>query len=457
MSTSSKTNFCGIDFGTTNSSLAVIKNNLPQTVLLDSGSHNQQILKSLIYINPNHQPSLGSQATAKYLHDLEHFPSKPPRLEFTGRYIKTFGPSTGGGAGPPIFVPEIVEVDDSGRGRLLQSLKSVLTSDSFTGTNIFGKFYSLEELLTILLKEIKEQAERQLGYKLESVLLGRPVKYVGTGKEATALKRMRQIATNSGFKNIEFEYEPIGAALNYGLNINTSQKILVFDFGGGTLDVCVMKLPEKEILSVSGIPIGGDLLNSKIVEHKLYPHFGSESLINGKMTFPRHFLHSLSSWYESTMLKNVKDVAALENLVIKSNQPDKVSNLLNLVVNDYSFDFFRNVDKTKIQLSNSDQTTFKINRPKLSITQDLSRSDFEKAIQEELQSTKDCLNTVLKLASLNANDIDKVILTGGSSQVPAFKRLLSKIFPSDKLIGSNYFTAVALGLAIRAEQIFDKS
>lgn len=455
MSVNSKLNHCGVDFGTTNSSLSISESQTSRIIPIDRQNSNPDILKSLIYLNPSHQISVGSQAITNYLHDLETLPSKPPRLEFTGKYIKTFGPSSGGGAGPVIFVPQIIEVDDSGRGRLLQSLKSVLTSSSFTGTNIFGKFYSLEDLLTMLLSQIKLNAQQEVGYELDSVVLGRPVRYVGTGQESTALERMHRIATNSGFKNIEFEYEPIGAALNYGINIKSNQNILVFDFGGGTLDVCIMKLPEKKVLSVSGRPIGGDLLNSKLAESKLFHHFGSDSVINGKLSFPRYLLYHLSSWYQTTMLKNVSDISTIQDLIIKSDQPDKVTNLLNLIVNDYGFEFFRTIDATKINLSTELFSSFKFDHPNLSIYQDISKSDFENSIETELESTKNCLLEALNLASLKPNQIDKIILTGGSSQVPVFQKLLTEIFPPNKVISSDYFSAVALGLGLRAQQIFD--
>ena len=132
---------CGIDFGTTNSSLAVSQGSNPKVIPIDRQNKNPYVLRSLIYINPAQSVAIGSEAISRYLSDLNTLPTVPLRQEFTGRMIKTFGPSSGGGAGPVIWVPEIVEIDDSGRGRLLQSLKSVLTSSFFSGTNIFGKFY----------------------------------------------------------------------------------------------------------------------------------------------------------------------------------------------------------------------------------------------------------------------------------------------------------------------------
>lgn len=453
MSVNSKLNHCGVDFGTTNSSLSISSSQTSKIIPIDKHNSNPNILKSLIYLNPSHNVSVGSIAVDNYLQDLKKFPAKPPRLVETGKMIKVMVPS-GSGTMKASWVPEIIEVDESGRGRLLQSLKSVLTSSSFSGTNIFGKFYSLEELLTLLLSQIKQNAEIEIGHRLDSIVLGRPVRYVGTGQDSLAIERMNKVATNSGFKNIEFEYEPIGAALNYGINITTKQNILVFDFGGGTLDICIMKLPEKKVLSVSGRPIGGDLLNSKIVESHLFPHFGSQSTINDKMTFPRYFLYNLSSWYQTTMLKNVKDIATIEDLIIRSNQPEKVTNLRNLIVNDYGFEFFRTVDASKINLSMFDQSFFNFNHPHLKITQNISKVGFESSIEDELESTRVCMQEALTQANLTPSDIDRVILTGGSSQVPIFKKLVSDIFPAEKLISSDYFTAVALGLGLRAEQIF---
>jgi len=454
MLVNSKITHCGIDFGTTNSSVAVSQNLQPQALTIDPASPNPHILKSLIYIGPDHQPITGNQAINRYLYDLEHLPSKPPRLVNTGRMIKTFGPSTPGGSGPPIWVPEIIEVDDSGRGRLLQSLKSTLTNRNFTGTEIFNKFYMVEDLLTILLSQIKTRAEISLNSRLDSAVIGRPVRYVGLGMAQTALDRMAQIARNAGFKHLKFEYEPVGAALNYGININHPQTILVFDFGGGTLDICLMSFPEKKLLAVSGRPIGGDLLNARLVESQLLYHFGSKAIINNKIDMPHHYYQAFSSWFQLSLLKSVKTIGLLQDLAIQSNQPDLITNFINLIINDYGFDFFKSVDSAKISLSSLPATTFSFNRPHLSFSQDLTRQEFELAIEEELIETKKCLDEAIHQSGLTSSQIDKVILTGGSSQIPVFLNLIHQLFPPEKIIASDYFTSVAMGLSIRAEQLF---
>jgi hypothetical chaperone protein len=444
---------CGIDFGTTNSSLAISVNNKPEIIPIDQFNHNSSILRSLIYINPHQQINVGFDAINHYLTDLKELPSAPLRVVSTGRMIKVMTP-TGSGTMKADWTPEIIEVDDSGRGRLLQSLKSVLTSSTFTGTNIFGQFYTLVELLTILLKEIKTRAETEVGHELTSAVIGRPVRYIGTSENQLALDRMRTIAKNVGFKHIEFEYEPVGAALDYSSKVDTPQNILVFDFGGGTLDICIMKLPENKIIAVSGRGLGGDLLDSQLVKSYLLHQFGADTIINKKISFPKHFFAAFDSWYQTTLQKTVRNLDSLRKLAIESDNPQLVDNLINLIIHDYGFEFFQSVDSAKIALTDSDSVDFNFNRPHLSIRQRFTRSGFEAAIVYELEESQKCIFESLNLAGLKPKNIDKVILTGGSSQVPIFINQISEIFGSEKLITSDHFTSVASGLAIRAEQAF---
>jgi hypothetical chaperone protein len=205
---------------------------------------------------------VGQEAINRYLWDVENLPATPPIRVATGRTLKVVADSTPGRFGGMKLIPEIIEVDASGRGRLLQSLKSILANTYFKGTEIFNKEYTVEDLLTILLKELKVRAENATGEKLNKVVIGRPVKYVGERpNEKLAIERMEEISKRVGFKEMKLEYEPVGAALNFGLDIKQDSNVLIFDFGGGTLDVCIMKFPEKKIIAVSGRPIGGDLLN----------------------------------------------------------------------------------------------------------------------------------------------------------------------------------------------------
>ena len=456
MSTVKPNSSCGIDFGTTNSTIAIVQNSHPLPLNIDTDSSTPHILKSLIYANAQKDIKIGQSAINSYRYDLVHIPAKPPEIKFTGRYIKTFGPSSGSGVGPPIMVPEIIEVDDSGRGRLLQSLKSVLTSENYQGTSLFGTFYSLEQLLSLLLGQIKTRAEILLDHSIDNVVLGRPVRYVGDNtKEQLALSRLRSVATSVGFKDIEFEYEPVGAALSFGLDVNSSKTVLVFDFGGGTLDVCIMKYPENKVLSVSGRAIGGDLVDAQLVQGKLLKYFGSEAIINHKSGLPKFLLDSISrNWYQISMLKTVKNLAAFEYFIPNADNPSPIQNLLDLIVNDLGFSFFHTVDQAKISLTDSPQTIFDFTLPREHISQLITRGEFEKYIFDLVTDSADCINESLKLANLKTNDIDQIILTGGSSKIPLFQQMIARIFGIHKIVNSDPFTSVALGLAIKADQIY---
>lgn len=441
---------CGLDFGTTNSTIAIVKDGQPLALDIDPLNSNPKILKSLIYLNPGEQRAIGHQAIDRYLWDIKNIPAVPPKIIDTGRKLKVFKPSSVGGVGGIELVPELVEVDVSGRGRLLQSLKSVLTSDTFTGTTLFNHFYTLEDLLTELLSEIKIRAEKILNYQLDSVTLGRPVRYVGSGKETLALDRMRRVGERSGFKNIDFEYEPVGAALHYGLNLHQRQYVLVFDFGGGTLDVCIMSFPEKKIIAVSGRPIGGDLLNSLIVQNRLLHFFGSQTIFSGRLPFPRYFISALTNWYQISLFKTVRDLQALDYFITNADDSTPIKRLRDLIVNDYGYLFFQTVDRCKIKLSTHDSTIFKFSCADFSISQKLLRSDFENIIYDQILETQKCLDESLSAASLTSSQIGKVIVTGGSSKIPVFMNLLIKQFGLGKLVTGNRFTAVALGLALKS-------
>lgn len=446
---------CGIDFGTTNSSVAVIRDGRPVVVDVDLSAPNPKIMRSLVYLNPEGEEVVGQKAIERYLWDINNIPATPPGIIETGRMIKVIKDAGYGGFGGVKWVPELVEIDTSGRGRLLQSLKSVLTNDLYKGTEAFGKEYSLEELLAILMRELKQNTEKVLEQSVDTAVIGRPVRYVGKHNERLALERMETVCKLAGFKSVEFEFEPVGAVLNYGLEVNTPQKVLVFDFGGGTLDVCVMSFPEKKVIGVSGRPIGGDLLSSELLKHKLLHYFGSKVTLGPqKIEMPYFLMNSLTNWYTIAQIKTKKNLETLDELRVMADDPRPIEALKELVLEDLGFSLYQAIDKAKIQLSEDTSATVDFVGKCFDIHQQITRGEFEKVIWDLLDASEKCVNEALVAAGLTPEQIDVVVTTGGSSQIPVFLDMLGSTFGGEKLRSSDAFTSVAAGFALRANEVF---
>lgn len=447
---------CGIDFGTTNSSLAIVRGNLPFVVPIDQHSPMPETLRSLIYVTPDHEFFFGQDAINKYISDLNKYPSTIPQMVSTGRKLKLIKDTSGtGGFAGMKLVDELVEVDTSGRGRLIQSFKSTLANKTFAGTDIFGKFYAPEDVLGLLLKKIKERGEEYLNKTLTHAVIGRPVVYVNSSDEALALKRMETVVKIAGFSDYKLEYEPVGAALAYGLDLNTPQTVLVFDFGGGTLDLCLVQFPENKILGVSGLPLGGDILTKHLFDSYLAKHFGSQTLLGPQhLPMPNTYVKNLTTWHTLSLLKTIQNLESLDYFYHQADKPDTIKNLKSLIVNDLGFDLFSALEKTKAKLSDNDEVDFLFDRKDIDLSVTIDQQGYNKSIEEDIERTRQTIVDFLHDLSFDKNRIDKILLTGGSSKTPAFKVMLENLFGKEKLHTSNLFTSVVSGLALKAQDIF---
>src|SRR5581483_3800244 len=252
-----------------------------------------------------------------------------------------------------------VLVDELEPGRLMRSLKSALATP-YSGTVIYGKRYSLEELIALYLGAVRERASALLDEEITQVVLGRPVHFVSAEQDEDDLRaedRLRKAALMAGFEQVDFEFEPVAAARHYALSITTPQTILVYDFGGGTLDLTVMRIvpgQPAEILAVGGVGIAGDRFDQRIVEQTLLPHFGSDVTWGDKsLPVPRHLIEQITAWEGLSMLATLETRSFIHKMQARCSAPARLYALESLIFNFYGFALFETVERTKRQLSES--------------------------------------------------------------------------------------------------------
>lgn len=440
----------GIDFGTTNSTVAYVDENNEVTKLaLDPEADNPTVVRSVIYASPDGQFLFGKPAVDAYLASVATNKETEKKTIFTGNYIKIIDDN-----GRPATVPEIIDIDVFNGGRLLQALKTALSSRSIKEINLFGKVYLIEEIIGMYLKELKSRSDKIVGQDVKSAVFGRPVEYVG-GDNKLAIERMSKACEIAGFTDVKFEYEPVGAAYDYGVNIKEDHKALIFDFGGGTLDISIFKFPEKKVLVNLGLPIGGDHFNSEIFMSSLSKYFGSEATYgSSNLSLPTYIFNALQNWYEISLLKTKSFSESLNLFRYNCSDSEALDRLESLVKHNLGFSLYEEIERVKKSLSINNEEKYSFHKENIRIETLINKKEFEEIIKYDLLDIKELLFNAISAADLDVNDIDIVATTGGSSLIPSVISLLDSIFGKNKIQKSDAFTGVASGLATIAKLTF---
>ena len=363
-------------------------------------------------------------------------------------------------------------LDADGTGRLIQSLKSYLADRSFDSTNVFGRVYSLVELLSFLVRALRTRAEEQLGALGPRIVVGRPVHFSsGRGDEddAFAESRLRAAIAAAGFEEIVFEYEPVAAAYYYESRLDHDELVLIADFGGGTSDFSLVRVGPgarksaaaaggaNRILGTDGVGIAGDALDAKILHNLVSPSLGLgstyRSMLGKDLAAPVWLYARLRRWHLLSFLKSKKTMELLQEMVDQANEPEKMRALLALVENDLAYHLYRAVERAKVDLSTRDATRFSFVEPPVHIEHPLTRAQFDGWISEETSAMAECVDRLLGRAGVSARDVDRVFMTGGTSFVPAVRALFDTRFGAGRIEAGGEMISVASGLALRAREL----
>jgi hypothetical chaperone protein len=351
------------------------------------------------------------------------------------------------------------------KGRLIQSLKSFLTSRSLKTTDVFGRRRTLESLIAQMLQDLRVKAGLQFGTEIRSAVVGRPVHFVGADTaedDALAESRLREAFLLAGYEEVVFEMEPVAAAHYYESTLDHDELILIGDFGGGTSDFSLVRVgpsirkrgrTPSDLLGDAGVGIAGDDFDAKLIRHLVSPALGAGSDLRSNdkiLPVPMSPYLSLERWHHLSLLRRPDVLSLLSNVRAHALEPAKIDALLHLIDEELGYHLHRAVQKVKSELSGHDEAHFQFDCGRVRLEATVRRADFEAWIAEDLARIETCVDTLLARAAVSPNDVDKVFLTGGTSFVPAVRNIFAARFGDDRIRAGNEFTSVAQGLALKA-------
>lgn len=407
----------GIDFGTTNSALAIFDEEKKEII-------DTIIIPSLIYFPSTSIPNqekyvIGDLAIESYLSD-----------QMEGRFIK--------------------------------SIKQILPRRSFIETRIQNKKYNASDLVALILKELKGKADKIIGYNCTKAVIGRPVFFDDddTMKDTLAQTRLNKAAQIAGFADIRFQFEPIGAAFAYEKTIQKKENVLVADLGGGTTDFTYLILdPSKvgskdrknDMMATGGIYVGGDSFDSSFMWEKGTPYFGKNTIYEatpGKpLTIPKSLFANICTWDKMNFFNSLRIKKDIQDYYYYSGNDPKFKNLITLIDNNLGYSVFQSIEKTKIALTNNNVADFSYTKMDIDINEEISLSIYNEVVAKDIERISEYLDEFLSIKSINPTDIDSLFLTGGTSMVSAIQNLFKTKFPHLKINSGDNFKSVAKGLA----------
>jgi hypothetical chaperone protein len=447
---------CGLDFGTSNSTVGVVKNNHNTMVPLEldsTGDWHSTLPSALFFDFETDDISFGRSAIAQY----------------------TSGHS----------------------GRLMRSMKSLLGSSTMNDkTQIKRRFYTYDEIISFFVSSLKHKAEEYLqsdvngngGHSgnspnIDSVVIGRPVFFNDDDPtlDKSAESHLADIAKLAGFKHVSFQYEPIAAAFDYEQQVSKEELALIVDIGGGTSDFTLIRLsPERhqqpdrksDFLGNHGVHIGGTDFDRRLSMAGVMPWFGLGSPLKERpsLSMPANYYFELATWHRIHLLYERGVQLELNNLKQQVQDKASIERLLALLQRRKGHHLAALVEQAKIELSAVETTEVPLhklfdNGPDSNISNDvqhtldlaqascpITRQQLQQSLERDIDSIFTALSDTLQQAGLTTDSVDTVFTTGGSTALPMIKTLIGQTLPNARLVDGDLYTSVGSGLLMEARK-----
>lgn len=407
---------CGIDFGTSNSTVGYLRPGHSTLLPLEDG---HETLPSVVFFNAEDQSTrFGRAGLADYLAGYE--------------------------------------------GRLMRSLKSLLGSRLIDGrTEVHGGFLLFRDLLGQFIGDLKRRADLHGGRVFEQVVIGRPVYFVDDDPAADKIAEatLATIAHAVGFKDVSFQYEPIAAAFHYETGICREELVLVADIGGGTSDFSLVRLsPQRakmsnrhdDLLANGGVHIGGTDFDRQLSLASAMPLLGYRSLSTSLREMPSSVFFNLATWHTINLAYTRQVLAEQKRLAIDALEPEKAARLLTLIEQRAGHWLANEVERAKIVLSDRDAARLELDQLEEGLSLSITRRELDDATVALVDKVEATVAALLRDAGVKAGGIDTVFFTGGSSGISRLRQRISALLPRAQAVEGDLFGSIGSGLAVEA-------
>lgn len=407
---------CGIDFGTSNTTMAVMDDNGHSSLVpLEDGK--LTIPTAIFFTEKNREILFGRAAVKAYL--------------------------------------------DGQEGRFMRSLKRVLGTSLMEGSVLInGTRTTFDVIISRFLSHIKSAAEQHLGATLTEVTMGRPVHFQDSDPSADerAESQLRAIAESVGFKNITFQYEPIAGALAHEKNVAGEQLALVIDIGGGTSDFSVIRLSSdykrgrdraQDILVNTGVRIGGNDCDKTINLDAAMPLLGMGTQFGDKnLDMPLLMYYELSEWSKINWCYTPQNINAVRHLIREAHEPEKIIRLEMVLEDQLAHKILNVSEELKITLADALQANGDYSFIDHHCSIDMTQQQMNDLMVKTLAPVRQKMLDTLDQAKLKSTDISMIVLTGGSTGLPIFQHWIAKYFPHADVLQDDKLGSVGLGLVL---------
>jgi hypothetical chaperone protein len=353
-------------------------------------------------------------------------------------------------------------IEDPLETRFIQSFKSFAASGSFSETQILGRRYRFEDMLSAYLLRLRDYAGEAMIDLPRRVIVGRPVTFAGAAPDPDlALARYEAAFARLGFDEILYAYEPVGAAFFFARELAHDATVLVGDFGGGTSDFSIIRFERVagEIratpLGRSGVGVAGDAFDYRIIDNLVSPALGKGSTYRtfGKvLPIPNRYYAAFARWDQLALMRASRDMREIRALVREADEPEKVSRLVQVLDDNLGYLLYRSVSRMKEALSTQDTAEFRFEAGSIRIARTVARMEFEGWIAPELKRIETAVDAALADAGLAPGAVDRVFLTGGSSLVPAVRAIFARRFDPARIESGSELESIASGLALMGRE-----